>query len=155
MLKMLKIFSKGTQVWLLLILYLVHIHCVMVLWLYSGQNKPSKQDWCKSWFITVLTIRTDLVSLGIYLKVLQYPIRHSRHLSLILSQLYATYLFLEVSEIQGSARFPIPLLTPIPNQYLQYLAHTKPTPYLPIPIQTDLYLPYTKPTVEKWHTFLF
>ena len=52
--------------------------------------------------------------------------------------------FLEVSEIQWSARFPISLPTPIPNPYLPYPPHTKPTPYLP---HTYPYLP--KPT----HTY--
>ena len=52
--------------------------------------------------------------------------------------------FLEVSEIQWIARFPIPLPTPIPTPYLPYLLHIKPTPYQP---HTFPYLP--KPT----HTY--
>ena len=49
--------------------------------------------------------------------------------------------FLEVSEIQWGARFPIPLTTPIPTPYLLYLPHTIPTPFLPhtYPIPTHTY----------------
>ena len=46
--------------------------------------------------------------------------------------------FLEVSEFQWSARFSIPLTTPIPTPYFPYLPYTKTNPYLPY---TYLYLP--------------
>ena len=48
--------------------------------------------------------------------------------------------FLEVSEIQWGARFPIPLTTPIPNTY--------PIPLIPTPYHT-----YNIPTAYLPHTY--
>ena len=59
--------------------------------------------------------------------------------------------FLEVSEIQWGARFPIPLTTPIPTLYISYLPHTIPTPFLPhtYPIPTHTYQNQPIPTLYQ------
>ena len=59
--------------------------------------------------------------------------------------------FLEVSENQWVARFPITLTTPIPTPYLPYLPHTIPTPFLPhtYPIPTHTYQNQPIPTLYQ------
>ena len=56
--------------------------------------------------------------------------------------------FLEVSEIQWGARFPIHLTTPIPTPYLSYLPHTIPTPHT-YPIPTHTYKKQPIPTLYQ------